>query len=446
MAITTANMVKMPSNSAASLPRRGTCAPRQPNVTECIYRKGMYGADPLIAARRAWDNGKLLHYGLALEALGQPVRAELVEAVTTLEQSWDAYVGAHPVPSRKAILERLNALSPTEAWRSVGKEASRFFDQCRAKDLHSLYSAVLVADFLHTRRGRFENQTLLSSFFEESCWSCATITPIALHLLRRAGKQKLKVMPMTWHVTAAFVIGGRELYFDDAKKIYPPGYYDNTLHTKVIREPWLVISATHLALGNALAAQDKLDEAITEYRVARRLEPHTIDSYCNLGNALAAQGKLDEAIAEYKAALRLEPHVGEVHYNLGNALRDQGKIEEAIAAYRAALRHAPRLAIAHNALGGIFLEQGCLDEAIREYEAALYVDPHYAVAQYNLGVVFYEQVCLEEAGSAFRAALNLDPQFAAAHFNLGKVLSSLGRTREAIAEFEAARQLDPQLF
>jgi tetratricopeptide (TPR) repeat protein len=44
-----------------------------------------------------------------------------------------------------------------------------------------------------------------------------------------------------------------------------------------------------------------------------------------LGNALAGQGKLADAIAAYQTAIRINPNYADAHYNLGLAFKKQGK-------------------------------------------------------------------------------------------------------------------------
>jgi tetratricopeptide (TPR) repeat protein len=58
----------------------------------------------------------------------------------------------------------------------------------------------------------------------------------------------------------------------------------------------------------------------------------------NLGNALSHQGRLDEAITEYRRAIRLNPANASAHRSLGTALHDQGKADEAVAELREAIR------------------------------------------------------------------------------------------------------------
>ena len=55
-------------------------------------------------------------------------------------------------------------------------------------------------------------------------------------------------------------------------------------------------------------------------REALRLNPRNPEAHGTLGNILADQGKVDEAIAEYRESLRLKPESADAHNNLGKAL------------------------------------------------------------------------------------------------------------------------------
>ena len=60
------------------------------------------------------------------------------------------------------------------------------------------------------------------------------------------------------------------------------------------------------------------------------------------GYALSKTGKIDEAISTYRAAIKLEPGNGQAHMYLGGALSQKGQHEEAVAALREAVRLAPK--------------------------------------------------------------------------------------------------------
>jgi superkiller protein 3 len=143
-------------------------------------------------------------------------------------------------------------------------------------------------------------------------------------------------------------------------------------------------------LGNVLYFQKKLEEAIAAYRTAIKLDPNSAIAYNGLGNALSDQKKLEQAIAAYRTAIKLDPNNSLIYPNLGNALSDQGKIDEAVNAYRKALT-LPNMegtlttahAHAHNGLG-LLQQQKKLEEAIREFEQAVKLDPNYSFARNNL--------------------------------------------------------------
>jgi serine/threonine-protein kinase len=80
--------------------------------------------------------------------------------------------------------------------------------------------------------------------------------------------------------------------------------------------------------------QGRLDEAITEFREAVRLNQGDAIARNSLGHLLFDTGRLDEAIAEYREAIRLKADYAEVHCNLGNALRSQGDYVGSLAMYR----------------------------------------------------------------------------------------------------------------
>ncbi len=69
--------------------------------------------------------------------------------------------------------------------------------------------------------------------------------------------------------------------------------------------------------------------------------------HIDLGNALAVQGQVDEAIAHFQKALEIKPDVAEAHYNLGGVLASRGQVDEAIAHYQKALEIEPDFAEAH---------------------------------------------------------------------------------------------------
>ena len=104
-----------------------------------------------------------------------------------------------------------------------------------------------------------------------------------------------------------------------------------------------------------------LDAAIASLGRAARLDPASlrIDEQLRfalaaqsnrMGNALAADERLDEAVDCFRRALEFRPGYAEAHYNLANIYVRQARPDEAIDAYRRALELAPNLLMAYNNL------------------------------------------------------------------------------------------------
>ena len=96
-------------------------------------------------------------------------------------------------------------------------------------------------------------------------------------------------------------------------------------------------------LGMALLSEGQYVRAEEELLAAVRLDSGYANARANLGQAIAAQGlgRLDEAITYYRDALRLDPVNAETCNNLGTALAEQGKFEEARVWFMRALEIQP---------------------------------------------------------------------------------------------------------
>jgi len=125
-------------------------------------------------------------------------------------------------------------------------------------------------------------------------------------------------------------------------------------------------------------------EAEAIWRSVLELSPNNAEAYSNLGDALAAQERLEAATDAYRQAIQLNPSLAEAHTGLGFALLGRGQFEEAQASFAQAAEINHRNAETHDNLGQILQSQGRLEEAIREYQLAIQLDPTYMPAQEHL--------------------------------------------------------------
>ena len=144
-------------------------------------------------------------------------------------------------------------------------------------------------------------------------------------------------------------------------------------------------------------------------------------AYQNLGTALAAEDRLPEAIDAYEGALRARPDYP--------AARDN-------------------LVLAHMRLGDTLAARSDQSQrAIEHYEAVLQLEPGHFRAHYNLGTLLMDVPNRQgEAIAHFEKALAIQPASVEAHVNLGIALADIpSRTREAIAHLDTALTARPDL-
>ncbi|MFQ5849007.1 MAG: tetratricopeptide repeat protein [Candidatus Binatia bacterium] len=194
-------------------------------------------------------------------------------------------------------------------------------------------------------------------------------------------------------------------------------------------------------LGNALAKQGSIDQAVEAYQQALQVEPRYAPAHYNLGNLFARQGKLNEAMHHYQEAVRILPDFAEAHNNLGNVLAKRDELEEAIQHFRRALELSPGRSGIHLNMANALARQGRLNEAIDHFREALKIKPDLVEAHDQLGSVLAAQGHLDMAIDHFRQALRIQPEFAEAHESLGRALALQGKRDEAIKHYQEALRI-----
>jgi tetratricopeptide (TPR) repeat protein len=85
----------------------------------------------------------------------------------------------------------------------------------------------------------------------------------------------------------------------------------------------------HLDLGTIYQAQDRLDDALTEYLAAALVDPTSAMAFASAGQLRADQGDDAGAIALLQSAVRLDGKHSAARYALGRALLRAGRTEDA---------------------------------------------------------------------------------------------------------------------
>jgi tetratricopeptide (TPR) repeat protein len=103
--------------------------------------------------------------------------------------------------------------------------------------------------------------------------------------------------------------------------------------------------------------------------------PNSWMAHVNLGNHLAEEGEIDDAISHYRQALQINPNHWDAHIGLGTALAQEGDVDGAITQYQTALQIYPDAEVAHVNLGIVLLQKGQTSEAIAQFQKGLQIDP-----------------------------------------------------------------------
>jgi tetratricopeptide (TPR) repeat protein len=193
----------------------------------------------------------------------------------------------------------------------------------------------------------------------------------------------------------------------------------------------------------AYTQKGKLDDAITAYREAARLDPDDPHSRHHLGIALDKQGLLDESIAAHRESARLQPQEPVAHSALGAVLIKKGLWDEAAGAYRAAIRLQPDNAWLHHLLGDACAQARRSAEAEAAYREAIRLEPNDGGRHHNLGDVLRDQHKFSDAAAEYAEAIRLRPDVHASHYGLGSVYAFAGHWDKAAAPFGRAAELKP---
>jgi tetratricopeptide (TPR) repeat protein len=149
-----------------------------------------------------------------------------------------------------------------------------------------------------------------------------------------------------------------------------------------IREEPNVLAArnAHGLLANALADQQKFNDAIPHYRGYLEAHPNDANAWSSLGVALVSTGHNADAVTAFRNAVATGPGNVRFRDNLARALMDTGNLTEAADLARETATMDPRNPAPHDIIGRVLAAQGRFDDARKSFERALALDPGFVPA------------------------------------------------------------------
>ena len=143
--------------------------------------------------------------------------------------------------------------------------------------------------------------------------------------------------------------------------------------------------------GGGAESDNKLADAVEQFRHPLRVPPDYTDARYNLANSLALQGNMAEAAANFRQVLSAVPndipaheHLVEALTQLGGTAFSSGQLDAAGAFYRELVQLEPGNADLHNNFGILLVRTGDIAAGIDQFQAALVADPAHQAARRNL--------------------------------------------------------------
>jgi len=164
-------------------------------------------------------------------------------------------------------------------------------------------------------------------------------------------------------------------------------------------------------------------------------------AYYNRGTFYLKDNKVQQALDDYKKTLEITPNYTEAYVNRGNILRDNKRIEEALTDYNKAVEIKPNFAIAYFNRGTLFMNEKRNEEAMKDFDKAIELKPSYHQAYHNRGNVFTNEKKYEEAINNYSKAIELKADYSISYYGRGVAQYYTGKKDAACSDMKKAAEL-----
>ena len=194
----------------------------------------------------------------------------------------------------------------------------------------------------------------------------------------------------------------------------------------------------YLLLGASLYWAGKVDDAISEYNEALRLDPKNPMAYQLLGIAAGWKGNVQQAQDYFLKANYFDPNKADTHMNLGSTYAVQRNWEQALEHFRAAADLAPREPLYHYQLGTLYEALGRDEQTENSFKKALHYFSNYEDAMLSLGALYEKLNRPQEALKYYKRAVKTKPGDFVARLRYGFLLMRQGQVGQARSIIEQA--------
>lgn len=205
-----------------------------------------------------------------------------------------------------------------------------------------------------------------------------------------------------------------------------------------VRATWYANRAQHTQRMGAL------DDAITDYGEAIRIEPENAAHYVGRGAALGIAGKLDLALRDFDRAITLDPDFPEAHMNRAKVFSDTNRFAEAVRAYDRALSLTEKYWYVYDGRCWVRAVIGQdLKGALSDCERALTMQPGAANALNNRGLVHYRMQRYADSVADYTASIAADSNVASSYYMRGLARHAMGERATAQVDIAEGLRREP---
>lgn len=191
---------------------------------------------------------------------------------------------------------------------------------------------------------------------------------------------------------------------------------------------------------------NRLDEAISDYHRAIKLEPTDSTLYINCAVLEGKQDNFDAGIADYSKAIEVNPNDDLAYFDRGIAKRIKGDWDESIADFSKAIELNPKYAQSYNERGWTEFLQHNNDAAIADATQSIQLSPTNCYAYGTRGWARYGNGDVSGAVEDCKKAINLSmPNSLEAYSDQGMLDFINGDYEKAIAAWEKVVVQDASL-
>lgn len=170
-----------------------------------------------------------------------------------------------------------------------------------------------------------------------------------------------------------------------------------------------------VALGQALVANGRRDQAVDQYREALRIDKKHTGALLSLGVLAMQERQFDTAEGHWRKLIDTlegtefaskDNRLEQGYFYLGQTLIEQKRHQEAVGYLKEALRIRPDASDTHYSLAVAYRELDSVKKQRQELETTLAFDPMMPEANYDLGILLLAEG--DTAGAAERFRLSAD--------------------------------------